>query len=221
MRFSITPFLVCISFGSMTFADEAAPLTEKPTIQVIKPAMSPKQALEKLVEGNKRYTEDHLLHADSSAERREAISSKQEPFAVILGCSDSRVPPEIVFDQGVGDLFIVRVAGNVAGPIEIDSMEYAVKHLHSSLIMVLGHESCGAIKAVLANDLTEVDELGALIKPAVTQCKNVDQCVRSNVNYVVKKIKESAIIAPHVLAGEVDVVGAYYNLNTGKVELLP
>ncbi|MES2200173.1 MAG: carbonic anhydrase [Chlamydiota bacterium] len=216
MKLFIAPFLFCISFGQMSFADEIQKTTDKAVVR----ALTPKQALQKLVDGNERYTKDHLLHADSSAERREAISSHQEPFAIILGCSDSRVPPEIIFDQGVGDLFIVRVAGNVAGPIEIDSMEYAVKHLHSSLIMVLGHENCGAIKAVLANQLTEIDQIAGLIKPAVTNCKNVDQCVRANVEHVVKKIKESALISPHVIAGEVDVVGAYYDLNTGKVELL-
>lgn len=215
MKFFLSSLLCCISSGSMAFAVEVPPSVQKTSSR-----LNPKQALQKLVEGNIRYTEDHLLHADSSAERREAIRSVQEPFAVILGCSDSRVPPEIIFDQGVGDLFIVRVAGNVVGPIELDSMEYAVKHLHSSVIMVLGHENCGAIKAVLAGELAEIDQIATLIKPAIAKCKNVDQCVRANVDYVVKKIKESALIGPHVKAGEIDVVGAYYDLNTGKVEIL-
>ena len=186
---------------------------------------TPKQALQKLVEGNERYTKDLLSHSDSSLQRREAIASTQEPFAVILGCSDSRVPPEIIFDQGLGDLFVVRVAGNVVGPLELDSIEYATKYLKSSLILVLGHENCGAIKAVLAGQTQEIDQIALLIEPAVKECKKgkgpvLDQCIESNVRHVVKLIKEDPRISKYLLKGQVDVVGGYYDLNTGKVKIL-
>lgn len=183
--------------------------------------LSPAEALQKLIDGNNRYAHDLLLHADTSAERREAISSKQEPFAVILGCSDSRVPPEIIFDQGVGDLFIVRVAGNVAGPIELDSMEYAIKHLHSCLIVVLGHENCGAVQATMSGQLSDIDQIATLIKPSLCDCKDINQCVKNNVQHIVEQIKQSSLIAPHLQEKEIDVVGAYYDLNSGKVQILP
>lgn len=216
MRIFTSSVLLCMSLVQISFADA---VSKKPEIAAIS-KVTPEQALQRLVEGNERYSKDKLLHADSSAERRAAISSRQEPFAVILGCSDSRVPPEIIFDQGVGDLFVVRVAGNVVGPIEIDSMEYAVHNLHSSVIMVLGHENCGAVAAALNGDLAEVNQIGVLLKPVVSECKNVNQCVKANVKYVMNKVKESSLIAPYIAKGEVEVVGAYYDLNTGKVELL-
>lgn len=206
MKFVTTFFLLCSTLAA--FADTSDSSNKSLSSKVNTSRLTPTAALQKLIDGNERYTKDLLLHADSSAERREAISSKQEPFAVILGCSDSRVPPEIIFDQGVGDLFIVRVAGNVAGPIELDSMEYAVKHLHSSIIMVLGHENCGAVQVVVDGGLSGIDHVAALIKPAVAKCKNLDQCVQDNVNYVVKMIKDSALIGPHVANGEINVVGA-------------
>jgi carbonic anhydrase len=112
-------------------------------------AMTCEMGLQRLKEGNQRYVEDKLIHPDRTSERREALQSKQQPFAIIVGCSDSRVAPEIVFDQGVGDLFIVRVAGNVVGPIELDSIEYAAEYLKSCLIVVMGHQNCGAVDAVM------------------------------------------------------------------------
>ena len=193
--------------------------------QVAFSEITPKQALQKLLDGNERYTKDLLSHSDSSLQRREAIACTQKPFAVILGCSDSRVPPEIIFDQGLGDLFVVRVAGNVVGPLELDSIEYSTKYLKSSLIVVLGHESCGAIKAVLAGQTAEIDQIARLIEPALKECRKgtapvLDQCVKSNVNHVVKQIKEDSRISKYIIEGQVDVVGGYYDLNTGRVEIL-
>ena len=208
MKLSIKCFFLCICICQFSFSE-----------------MTPQQALQKLLEGNERYAKDLLSHSDSSLQRREAVASSQEPFAVILGCSDSRVPPEIVFDQGVGDLFVVRVAGNVVGPLELDSIEYSTKYLKSSLIMVLGHERCGAIKAVLAGKTEEIDQIALLIDPALQECKTgkapvLDQCIQANVRHVVKKIKEDPRISKYVLKGQVDVIGGYYDLTTGKVEIL-
>ncbi|HUD00945.1 MAG TPA: carbonic anhydrase, partial [Rhabdochlamydiaceae bacterium] len=125
-------------------------------IQMSVYGLTPDKALETLMDGNQRFSQDKSLHSDRNSERRQELVSKQTPYAIILGCSDSRVAPEIVFDQGIGDLFIVRVAGNVVGPLELDSIEYSALYLHSSLVMVLGHESCGAIKAVLAGTTKDI-----------------------------------------------------------------
>ena len=99
------------------------------------------EAIERLKAGNERYVEDELEHPHRDSDRREALTSKQNPFAIIVGCSDSRVSPEILFDQGVGDLFVVRVAGNVIGPLELDSIDYAALYLGSVCILVMGHEN--------------------------------------------------------------------------------
>jgi carbonic anhydrase len=103
-------------------------------------------ALQRLVEGNKRYADNKPMHPRQGEERRKGIIAKQAPYAVIVGCSDSRVPPEIIFDEGLGDLFVVRVAGNVLGPIELESVAYSVSNFNPSIILVLGHENCRAIK---------------------------------------------------------------------------
>ncbi len=192
-------------------------------------SLTPQESLEKLKAGNVRYAEDHLLHGDQSSARREKISPLQEPFAVILGCSDSRVPPELIFDQGLGDLFVVRVAGNVVGPLELDSIEYSVKHLHSSLVVVLGHENCGAVTAVLEGKTDEIEEIALLIEPAVRSCEKekgksdlpaVNLCVRANVRNVVSLLRKSPMLSKYLKENKIEVVGAYYDLDTGKVELL-
>lgn len=192
-------------------------------------SLTPEESLTKLMEGNKRYAEDQLQHGDQSAVRREAVSAGQEPFAVILGCSDSRVPPELIFDQGLGDLFVVRVAGNVVGPLELDSLEYATKHLHSSLIVVLGHENCGAVKAVLEGQTDEIEDIALLIGPAVRSCEKesgkngappVNLCVRANVRSVVTQLKKSPMLSRYLKDKKVDIIGAFYDLDTGKVEIL-
>ncbi len=218
MKMLIVLFL---SLSSLTFSyTETAPQVPKIAATKASSTITPKEALNKLMEGNIRYTEDHPLHADSGKERREATKSSQTPFAVILGCSDSRVAPEILFDQGVGDLFVIRVAGNVAGSAELDSIAYAIKNLGSSVVMVLGHKNCGAIKATMDGQLTEADALGALIKPALKNCSELKNCIEANIEHVVQQITKSTLIGPHIANGEISIVGAYYDLGTGKVKLL-
>jgi carbonic anhydrase len=198
-------------------------------LQVSLFSLSPQESLEKLKEGNNRYIEDQLLHGDQSAARREAVSPSQEPFAVILGCSDSRVPPELIFDQGLGDLFVIRVAGNVVGPLELDSVEYSVKHLHSSLVVVLGHQNCGAVSAVLEGQTDEIEDIALLIEPAIRSCAKekdkggmpvVNLCVRENVRSVVSLLKNSHMLSRYLKEKKIEIIGAYYDLDTGKVEIL-
>ncbi len=186
--------------------------------------LSPNKCLERLMAGNSRYIEDRLEHPDISQERREAVKCKQTPFAIILGCSDSRVAPEILFDQGIGDLFVVRVAGNVVSRVELDSIDYAALYLHSALIVVLGHERCGAVDAVLNKNIKDIETVAALIEPAVAPYRGekdaLPKAVEANVAQVVSQLKESPIISRLIKEKKMAVVGAYYHLTDGRVELL-
>lgn len=185
----------------------------------------PKTALKRLMEGNKRFSSDQALHLDRTAERREETAAKQEPFAIILGCSDSRVPPEIIFDQGLGDLFIVRVAGNVVGHLELDSIEFSALYLNSSLIMVLGHENCGAVKAVIDGNTKDIEAVATLIEPAAERTKGqgedrLTNTVKMNVKLVVDQLKATPVLGALIEKKKLEIVGGYYNFHTGKVELL-
>jgi len=184
----------------------------------------PTAALQLLLDGNKRFSEDKTNCPDRNQVRRLATATKQKPFAIVLGCSDSRIPPEIAFDQGIGDVFVVRVAGNVVSAVELSSIEYSAIYNDSSIIMVLGHESCGAIKAVLANQTQDIEAIANLIKPGLKSIHhspiNLVEAIEANVQYSVEKIKRSPVIKKLMKAGKIDVVGAYYDFSTGSVRLL-
>lgn len=182
-------------------------------------AQTPSESLQRLVEGNQRYVKDQLLNSNRSADRREEVKKGQKPFAVIVGCSDSRVAPEIIFDQGLGDLFTVRVAGNVVGPIELDSIEYAVKVLGSSFILVMGHELCGAVDAVMEGNTGDIEDVASLIQPAIKGSKDLEEAIKANVRWVVAEVKKSLFIQKKIKEKKLDCRGAYYHLGTGKVEL--
>lgn len=186
------------------------------------PNLSPKEALQRLMEGNERFINDKLEHPDRNQDRREASAAKQQPFAIVLGCSDSRVPIEIAFDQGIGDMFTVRVAGNVVGPTELDSVGYSAIYNGSAIIMVLGHENCGAVAAVLAHKTHDIPAVAKLIEPAVnTKHQTMEAAIKANVYHSVTRIKQSPAIAKLMKAGKIDVVGALYDVETGKVQILP
>ena len=189
-------------------------------------------ALKNLKDGNRRFVDGRLLHARQTGERRTSIAEKQHPFAAVLGCSDSRVPPEVLFDQGLGDLFVVREAGNVAEDNTLGSLEYAVEHLHVPLIVVLGHQNCGAVGAAVGAVVRDEPVEGHILRlvddiaPAVWEVKDepgdlVEHAVRTNVRQVVRKLRLSGpILRTHEQHGELNVVGAYYDLHTGEVEWL-
>lgn len=155
-----------------------------------------RQAIKKLLEGNQRFVDGKGpgCFSDQSL-RRKALVDNQKPFAVVLGCSDSRVPPEILFDQGIGDLFIIRVAGNVLGPSEIDSITYATSVLGSPLIVVLGHENCGAVQAVMEGKADSIPYINKEILPAL-DLENKDctlGCqVKNNVRHIVDVLKKNS-----------------------------
>ena len=183
-------------------------------------SISPSESLQRLIEGNQHYIKDELLHPNRSVFRREEISVVQKPFATIVGCSDSRVSPEIIFDQGLGDLFIVRVAGNVIGPIELDSVDYSIKTLGSSLVLVLGHESCGAVTAVMKGATSDIQDVANLIEPAIKGTKNLEEAVKANVRWTVAHLKKNKLLKKLIADKKIECVGAYYHLGTGNVEIL-
>jgi carbonic anhydrase len=191
--------------------------------------LAPAEAISKLKEGNGRYTSGSLQHPSQTTERRTELAKNQHPFAIILSCSDSRVPPEIVFDQGLGDLFIVRVAGNVINDEGLGSIEYAVDHLGSRLILVLGHQSCGAVKAAKETIAAKgkapghIQSLVTAIKPAVeaTAKDDLEATIKANVKNVVQVLSSSTpILKAKVDSGKIQVIGGYYSLDTGAVTFL-
>ncbi len=200
--------------------------------------ISPLEGIERLRRGNHRYTSAQLdrKERDDEARRRELIKG-QEPFVVILGCADSRVPAEIIFDQGLGDLFVIRVAGNVAGQIEVGSIEYAVGVLGVQLVVVLGHSSCGAVQATLAEMDNPSQQLSpglqaiiSEIQPAVAGLPapeqddngvHLEHAVQANVLHSMNRLhEESALIRQRSAEDDFMVVGAVYSLETGEVDFI-
>lgn len=192
-------------------------------------ALSGNEAWQKLVAGNERFMHGRCTHPDQDGTRRAQLGVGQHPFATILSCSDSRVPPEVIFDQGLGDLFVVRVAGNVVDDDVLGTLEYAVEHLHCPLIVVLGHSQCGAVTAAVSGERVS-GHLRAIIqalKPAVDSSRGhggnrVEAAVEANVRRVVRELEASRpVLHEHIEAGTLKVIGARYELVTGKVQALP
>jgi len=186
------------------------------------------EALSRLIDGNSRFSRDQADRPNQTIERRQEVTTGQKPFAVIVSCSDSRIPPEIVFDQGIGDLFVVRVAGNIVDDLALGSIEYAVEHLGAKLVMVLGHGKCGAVTAAVQGGHApgHIGGIVSAIHPAVDKARTkqgdlTDNSIRENVGLVVEAIRLSEpILADMAKKGDVKVVGAYYDLESGAVEVL-
>jgi len=203
--------------------------------QVLPPAEpavnTPGDALSNLMAGNARYVQGSPIHPNQSAERQAEVAQGQNPWAVILGCIDSRVPPELVFDQGLGDLFVARTAGQVIDDVVLGSLEFAVEE-GVKLVMVLGHQRCGAVKATIQSLQTnghaegQIAALVEAIKPAVIEAQSqpgdlLDNSVRANVNLEVEFLKSSSQIIAHALdQGAIGLVGALYDLGTGAVSVI-
>ncbi len=207
--------------------------------------ISPDEAIQKLMEGNRRYVDNKsssALRSDASA--RASLAKSQKPYAIILSCSDSRVPPEIIFDKGLGELFVVRVAGNIPDPIVLGSIEYAAEHLGSPLIMVLGHERCGAVKATVdakgkSSGSENIDAIVKVISPHVASalhtcdaCKGERDCeatkkegltecvIDINVKSVADSLSKQSKILNHLAhENKIKIVAAKYDLDDGAVTL--
>lgn len=189
----------------------------------------PKDALQRLLEGNQRYVANKSI-LDESANRRIEVAEKQTPIATILSCVDSRVPPELIFDQGLGELFVIRSAGQVLDQAVLGSLEFGVARLNIPLLVVLGHERCGAVKAAMEvlekHTVAEadIDYLVDALAPAVEIGEKGggdawDGSVRAQIALLVEKLKHSPILNTAVETGKLKIVGAWYNLETGLVEI--
>jgi carbonic anhydrase len=189
--------------------------------------LNPKGALQKLMAGNQRFVQGQPQYPDQTAARLHEVSQAQHPFATILSCADSRAPAELIFDQGLGDIFDVRIAGNIATPEAIGSIEYAVALLNTPLLMVMGHERCGAVTAAVQNEPLpgDISTFVNAILPAVEQVKNrkgdaVDNAVVANVAYQIQQLKRSPVLQERLRSGKLKIVGGRYDLDTGKVSLV-
>ena len=197
--------------------------------------VSADEALQRLMDGNQRYTQSKMgACAASDAAAREKLARTQHPYAIILSCSDSRVPPELIFDKSLGEIFVIRVAGNVADPVVLGSIEYAAEHLGSRLIMVLGHERCGAVSAAVNAKGKPEGNIGAIIRaiqPAAKKARELNKgksneelvecAVALNAKAVAASLtRKSPILAEELKEGKIKIVSAKYDLDDGKVTLL-
>lgn len=187
----------------------------------------------RLKEGNQRFADGKTRHAHASADWRKHLVSDQQPFATILGCSDSRVPIELVFDQGFGDLFVVRVAGNVIATDVVGSLAYAVAHLATPLVVVMGHQGCGAVTAAVkaleepTKELPSIQALLELIEPGLpknlpgdTAEERINAAVEANVRWSIKQLARLPQAKAVLESKRVTLVGAVYELTTGRVRFL-
>jgi carbonic anhydrase len=195
--------------------------------------ISPDEAIKILKEGNARFVEQKAAHPNSDKIRIAELSKGQKPFVTINGCSDSRVPPEILFDQGLGDLFVVRTAGNVSATDQIGTIEYGTEHLGTRLVVVLGHTKCGAVTAVAKGEHVHgnIPALVSTIVPPVTKVKTarkgqgvdawLNEAITENAYESIANIlKKSEIVRELVMGGKVKLVAAMYDVDSGKVEFL-
>ena len=187
------------------------------------------EALAKLKAGNERFISLKVKHPDENKKRREEMRKGQHPFVVILSCSDSRVPLELIFDQGLGDIFEIRNAGNVLNDHVIGSIEYAVMHCGVKLIVIMGHQDCGAIAATLSgkSETKYIKALEDSIQPAIEKCKkdnleiNSDNVVKEHVQQDIEELlTEDSELVKYMKEHDVKIVPAYYSIETGKVEFL-
>jgi carbonic anhydrase len=190
------------------------------------------QALQRLREGNQRFVDGKVRHGHEDRTRRDALVADQQPFAVVLGCSDSRVPIELVFDQGFGDLFVIRVAGNVIAPDIVGTIGYAVTHLQTRLLVVMGHEGCGAVTAALQSHATQPESpsIEALLKligpglqglpPELQGSARLSAAVEANVRWSMDQLATIPGGRMVLDSGQLTMLGAVYELATGKVRFL-
>jgi carbonic anhydrase len=224
MKGHLATFIWAISFIISTVISGEA--------QIAKNAnnLSAEQIWNSLMEGNNRFVEGKPAARDVVSRRRD-LEKTQHPFVSVLSCSDSRVPPEVIFDQGLGDLFVIRIAGNSADPIGVGSIEYAVEHLGVTVIVVLGHQSCGAVTAACSGQKMPSLNQEAVIKPIGESCGAAKEqhgsedlvgfAVKNHVRKTVNDLLAQSEILKHAHdAGKLSIIGAYYSLDSGKVTRL-
>jgi len=237
MLFAVLIFAVALFAGC---SSETQPAAEKQQPGTSAPAVykraevvtSPADARKLLEEGNKRFVEAKEATKDLSAARRQELVDKgQKPFAVVVTCSDSRVPAETIFDQGLGDIFVVRTAGNVVDPITVGSVEYGAEHLAVPLVVVMGHEKCGAVKATVdgGEAAGSIGSIVSEIKPSLDKAKAAgvsgdalyEKTTDENVAAVIAELEKSPILKHLQESGKLNIVGAKYHLSSGQVSFFP
>ena len=202
-------------------------------VQAAAPTAFNSEAIERLMEGNARFVSGEVKHPHSTQQWRQRLTQGQSPFATILGCSDSRVPPEILFDQGFGDLFVIRVAGNIVDSDVAGSVEYGVDHLKTRVVLVLGHEGCGAVTAALQTKETrgaEPREIRNLVSKITPSLENVSseggldihlkKCVEANVRWSVLQLSRIPDLQKAVAEKRTSIVGGVYDLASGRIRIL-
>ena len=218
LRRSLTGILAILGIAGLLAVKSLAPARAAAPPS----SASPADALKLLLEGNQRFVDGKPERPNQDTTRRAALVGGQQPFAAILSCSDSRTAPEIIFDRGLGDLFIVRNAGNVPGPFAQESLYYATAHLGTRLILVLGHTKCGAVAATLSGQTRDIPETAKEIEPAVAKSKSMsgdalDNAISENVRLTVQKLSTWPPLAEMIKAGNLQIVGAVYYLDSGRV----
>lgn len=226
LKFASVVGIAATAFGDSFWNSEQTAVAD---IHPVNPnPISPNEAIRRLLDGNQRFIQQKRQYPAQSLERLRLVAKAQYPFAAILGCADSRVPAEIVFDQGLGDLFVVRVAGNVVSDTVIGSLEYSTTVLGSQLIVVLGHKRCGAVAEAIKNEPLP-GRIGLIIesiKPSVERVKfrtgdNMQDAVIANIQYQTEKLQESSTILAKLLREDkLKIVGACYDIDTGKVNII-
>lgn len=216
----------CASTGAAPVADEASPSpSPRPT--------TPAAAFDRLMDGNARWVSGDLQHPDRDPGRREFVAQKQVPFGSVLSCIDSRVPPELLFDTGLGDLYVMRTGGEAVGPVVTGSVEYGPMTSGTPLIVILGHQRCGAVEAAYKSLRDgkplpgNLEAIARALRPAYEQTVRegggddpVDTMARAQVKLTAANLRSNRDLAPLVAKGSLAVVGAYYSLDSGKVEVL-
>ena len=204
---------------SLVFPDRAVAQKSEDT--------SPQQALKKLMEGNQRFVTRKRIYPDQSVARFKEVAQEQKPFAAILTCSDSRVTPDIIFDEGLGDLFVVRNAGNVVTPQEIGSLEYGTLIAGAKVVMILGHKRCGAVEAAIKGAPVpgQISSLIESIAPAIESSEGqtgsrINNAVKANVLLQAQRLESSPVISQLIQSGKLQLVGGYYDLDTGAVTII-
>ncbi|MBD0341423.1 MAG: carbonic anhydrase, partial [Microcoleus sp. Co-bin12] len=216
------------AIGTGILAARAGAELAAPAPVMAETSLTPDQCLQLLIDGNQRFVNAMREKPNQTWTRIAQVAPSQAPFAAVLGCADSRVPVEIVFDRGFGDIFVCRVAGNVATPEEIGSLEFGTLILKAKVLLVMAHERCGAVKAAIEGGVLpgHINSLTDAIQPAVESSKNqpgdkVANAVKANIRLQANRLKASPVINQLIQEGKLKVVGAYYDLDTAAVEIIP
>lgn len=212
---------------SMTMCKQQTTTQENIMVEDTLKASTPQEAIDKLIAGNERYVNEKCIYPRTDIDRVEETAPHQAPFAAVVGCSDSRVPVELIFDQGIGDIFVIRTAGNnVNSEMVMGSVDYAIEHLGVKVLLVLGHGSCGGVTGAISEGEEEHGNIGKLlgtirkdVSDYVGKTENLDAAIRHHAHVQVERILSYPHVAEKVQKGELLVKRAYYDVRTGKVTI--